>query len=107
MNRRQVIVLFVVAVALLLVRFTYKKVQATQWQSQCIRNLHTIVLAKQVVAEQEKLPLGASVREGQVAAHIVGYGEEGRFVCPAGGDYTVNPLGSNPVCSVHGPARSP
>src|SRR5947209_8250460 len=113
MNFNRAIAPFAIAIALLVIWFVHKKYQEAQWRAECIRNLRLIVVSKQNVAQQDRLAPGALVTEGKVAEHLMGRGEPGTglagygFACPAGGNYAVNPLGSNPVCTIHGQAPAP
>jgi len=108
MNSKKATVLCAVGFALLVVWFAHKKRQEAQWRDTCIQNLRWIVVSKQIVAEEDKLAPGDRITEIKVAGHLIGRGKPGTglaglgFACPAGGDYTVNPIASNPVCSIHG-----
>jgi hypothetical protein len=73
-------------------------------------NLQLIAGAKRFVAEQDKLTPGALVSDQKISDYLLGKGDLGTgiaghgFACPAGGEYTVNPIGFNPTCSIHGQA---
>jgi hypothetical protein len=71
---------------------------SVQSRSTCINNLDWIAGAKDVLARERGLKAGAVVSEETVAAYIV----HGWPNCPAGGKYTVNPIGQSPTCSVVG-----
>jgi hypothetical protein len=68
-------------------------------RNQCINNLRIIDAAKEQAALEGRLKEGDKVDMKLLQDYLPG----GRMpVCPAGGVYTVNPVGTNPRCSVHG-----
>ena len=79
-------------------------IAAPQWitardnsrQKGCLDNLRQIDSAKETFAMQNNLPNGATVVAGDLCPLYI----KGNFPsCPAGGVYTIQPIGTNPVCS--------
>jgi len=64
----------------------------------CINNLVWIVGSKRIVAEEHGLKSGAVVDQQELEKYMTG---EWRS-CPAGGTYTINPIGKDPTCSISG-----
>jgi hypothetical protein len=64
----------------------------------CVNNL------RQLDAAKEQWALAEGVSDGEVnEAGALEYIKGGEMpVCPQGGVYTLNPLGTDPECSVHG-----
>jgi hypothetical protein len=75
---------------------------AVRWRSTCIGNLHWIAGAKDMLAREQGLKAGSVVTTEAVAAYVV----DGWRDCPAGGKYTLNPIGQNPTCSIPGHSLS-
>ncbi len=72
----------------------------------CIENLKKLDYAKEQYAMENKLPGGAFVAMGSLTGPN-GYLKGGVSgpLCPGGGTYTVNPVGTDPICSLSaGPA---
>jgi rRNA maturation protein Nop10 len=69
-------------------------------RNQCINNMRMIDQAKDGAALEHGLAIGDNVSEQQVSKYL----ENGftGLVCPEGGRYTLNPVGKDPQCSVHG-----
>jgi hypothetical protein len=64
----------------------------------CIRNLNWMQGSKKIMAEEQGLKSGAVVRQQDLGQYIVG-----NFpTCPGGGTYTINPIGTEPTCSIPG-----
>ena len=76
----------------------------------CINNLRQIDAAKQQWALQYNRPAGSPVAAVDVAAYLRSADPNlpGSIpTCPAGGVYTLNPIGISPTCSIPGHALSP
>lgn len=69
-------------------------------RQQCINILRQIDSAKEQFAMANKLGDAAVVQGPAIGAYIRGGWDAVR--CPAGGKYTINPVGRDPVCSVPG-----
>ena len=66
----------------------------------CINNLRIIDSAKEQFAMANRLAEGAVVQGPPIGAYIKGGWTA--MKCPAGGKYTINPIGRNPQCPVPG-----
>ena len=64
----------------------------------CWNNLGLIVSAKAMAAKDLGLKPGAAVSADTVAKYM----EFGWPSCPAGGRYSVGPIGTFPTCRIHG-----
>jgi hypothetical protein len=64
----------------------------------CIKNLEWIEGAKKFVAQEQKLKAGAIVSQQELEKHMIGDWR----ICPGGGNYTINRIGTEPTCSVSG-----
>jgi hypothetical protein len=70
-------------------------------QARCAFNLRTIDAAKEQYAMEKRLRDGAPAP----AAFLLKYLRDGRMpTCPAGGAYTIGPIGTPPKCSIPGHA---
>jgi hypothetical protein len=81
---------------------SFVKARKTAKRASCINNLRQIDSAK------EQWALANSKADGDQpdSAGVAEYLRSGRLpVCPAGGTYTLNPIGRDPECSVHGTWR--
>lgn len=68
----------------------------------CIRNLRTIDSAKEQYGLDNRLSSGSSLPalSALCGAGTTTYIKGGTPRCPSGGGYTLNALGTNPVCSI-------
>lgn len=66
----------------------------------CIANMRQIQIAKEQAALEHDFHKGDSIPKEQVSKYLSS-GFEG-LTCPKGGHYTINPVGEDPECSVHG-----
>ena len=74
----------------------------------CISNLLQIEGAKYQYADENNLPRGAPVTAKALLRYIKGSTEEWlTHGCPAGGVYTIGPIGERPRCSIPGHAIDP
>ena len=66
----------------------------------CMNNVRRLDAAKDHYAIEHNLPTGATPTSNDISIYI----EEGTasIRCPVGGDYTLNPVGVYPECSIHG-----
>jgi prepilin-type N-terminal cleavage/methylation domain-containing protein len=83
---------------------SFMKARAQSQKNGCVNNLRQIDAAKEQWALENKLTNGAPINTGDsnVNTYIKGITGTNTPVCPAGGAYTYNPIGSNPVCDVPG-----
>ena len=66
----------------------------------CVKSMQILDAAKEQAALQHDYISGDAVSEADIAPFIKnGFGS---LVCPKGGRYTVNLVGQEPECSVHG-----
>lgn len=65
----------------------------------CINNLRMIDAAKQQWALENHKPAGALLTAADLAPYLKG---QALPTCPAGGVYTLNPVGLAPICSIPG-----
>lgn len=66
----------------------------------CVNNMRQITAAKEQAATDNHLTAGALLTEEQVEMYVPGGLKALR--CPRGGHYTLQPVGQDPECSVHG-----
>jgi hypothetical protein len=74
-------------------------IQASNQINSCIANLRQIETAKQQWAAANGKPAGALVSPQDLAALLP---SKAMPTCPAGGVYTLNPIGLNPICNIPG-----
>jgi hypothetical protein len=67
----------------------------------CISNLKSIEMAKHIVAVEQRLAEGDAVPKEKLNPLLK---ESWPLKCPAGGTYSINPIGSNAACSYPGHA---
>jgi type II secretory pathway pseudopilin PulG len=79
---------------------SFVKARDIAMRQECVNNLKQIDSAKQSAALEHNYKAGAIIPEDQVSKYLNG-GMHG-MVCPKGGNYTPNPLGREPECSIHG-----
>jgi hypothetical protein len=80
-------------------RLENERLRNQQVQAACIKNLEQIDLAKRQWAEENKLEGGSLMMLDDLAGYFPG----GVIpVCPAGGHYSINRIGSPPACSLNG-----
>jgi hypothetical protein len=65
----------------------------------CINNLRQIVAAKQMWANEKQKPPGALLTVADLAPYLP---TNTLLTCPAGGVYTLNPVGIAPLCNIPG-----
>lgn len=78
---------------------SFMKAKATSTQNSCINNLRMIEAAKEQWALANKKNTGDAVVSSEVTQYIKG---NQLPVCPQGGTYTLNAVGSNCECSMPG-----
>jgi hypothetical protein len=68
----------------------------------CERNLVYIAGAKNIAGQEHGLKPGAIIDKQELGKYMLG-----EFpACPAGGTYTINPIGTKPTCSIAGHSLS-
>jgi hypothetical protein len=101
MRTREAAVILGVTIAIggLGAKIIYDKiVGAAEARNACINNLHWISGAKEFLAREKDLRPGTAVTVQDVAPYVI----DGWRDCPAGGKYTMNPIGKDPTCSISG-----
>ena len=77
----------------------FVKARETSMMNACINNLRQIDAAKNEWALEHSKKTG----DTPTAQDLTPYFKNGAFpICPAGGTYTIGPVGENPTCSVSG-----
>lgn len=80
---------------------SFVKARDTSQLNTCINNLRMIDAAKEQAALEHNYKKGDTVSEQEVSQSLKN-GFSG-LVCPKASHYTINPVGQEPECSVHGP----
>jgi hypothetical protein len=78
----------------------HRIVHGNDAKNACERNLVWITGSKRIAAEEQGLKSGAMIDEQELHKYIIGDFPK----CPAGGTYTIGPIGTDPTCSVAGHA---
>ena len=73
--------------------------QQVAQQAACVGNLRALEIAKQQWAVENQKPQGALVSPPDLAPYMP---NKAVPVCPAGGVYTINPIGIPPICNIPG-----
>ena len=112
MNAKKLLVVLAVCLALAGVGYATVQHRCAIWRNKCIQHLHWIAEVKRFLADEQGLKSGDTVSDRSVAEHIMDDGSErglGGYgpACPAGGEYSVNPIGTNPTCSIPGHRLAP
>ena len=79
---------------------SFVKARNTAQQNACVNNLRMIDSGKEQAALANKWADGQAVTSTVVDAYIKGSTIP---ICPAGGAYTYNVIGTNPVCNIMSP----
>ena len=74
----------------------YVRSRQTAQRNACIKNLQQIDGAKERWALETKQSPGAATLDAEVIPYI----KAGRPICPAGGSYTFETLGTDPTCTI-------
>jgi Zn-dependent protease with chaperone function/type II secretory pathway pseudopilin PulG len=79
---------------------SFMKAREVSQNNACINNMRSIEAAKEQAAFAKKYKNGKAITKEEVAPYMKNY--VAGFLCPKGGRYTINPVGKNAECSVHG-----
>jgi prepilin-type N-terminal cleavage/methylation domain-containing protein len=79
---------------------SFVKARNQAQQNACINNLRMIDAGKEQAALELRLTQGDTVPTTAVDSYIKGNTTP---VCPGGGSYTYNPIGTNPQCNITTP----
>jgi prepilin-type N-terminal cleavage/methylation domain-containing protein len=92
------VVVLIIGILLAIALPVFTKARETTRTKACVKNLRLIDDAKNQYAMDNKLPSGTQVNLQDL------YPQYLKFipVCPSGGNYTCNPVGTDPQCSIPG-----
>ena len=76
----------------------FMKSRRTSQATRCVSNMGQIESAKEQWAMETFGDIGSSCDSDDIAPYL----KKGFPICPADGNYTINPIGSNVICSVGG-----
>ena len=93
------IVIMVIAILIEIAVPEFLKSRTTSQRNTCINNLKQIDAAKEEWAMDTGAPNGAAVVMKDIASVYI-RGPVTGPTCPANGTYTLNPVGTDPVCSL-------
>lgn len=99
---------FIVAVIGLLAAIaipSFMRARDTSQLNACIVNMRALDEAKDQAAQALNCKEGNTVSEGDVSKYLK-HGFSG-LLCPKNGHYTINPVGKDPECSMHGSLSAP
>jgi len=85
----------------------FVKARATAQANACINNLRQIDAAENQWALEAGQTTGATVVNADLTPYIKLNSNNDIPGCPAGGTYTINPVGQNPTCSLSTLASNP
>ena len=80
-----------------------KEAITARQKNACINNMRCIDSAKEQSAMANRLTEGDAVTEAQIAEFLMGNVVP---TCPQGGTYSLQRIGQDPTCSIHGPLSS-
>jgi prepilin-type N-terminal cleavage/methylation domain-containing protein len=83
---------------------SFVKARTTSQQNACINNLRQIDSGKEQAALAYKIAQDSAVDTDSVNEYLKGNTTP---TCPAGGGYTYNVVGTNPVCNIGGHVLTP
>ena len=90
------IVVLIIGILMAIAVPNFIQARQTSRMNSCIANLKQIDSAKEQYAMEAKLDTGATVTSANLAPTYV----KSFPSCPGGGTYTINVVGTNPVCSL-------
>jgi len=94
--------IFVIPMMMAIAIPNFVKARDTAMQNACINNLRQIDGAKNEWALENGKTNGTPVTEADIKPYLKLKANEDFLKCPAGGTYTIGPVGENPTCSVPG-----
>jgi prepilin-type N-terminal cleavage/methylation domain-containing protein len=92
------IVVLIIGILMAIAVPNFIRARESSRRNSCIANLKQIDSAKEQWAMDNRAAAGAAVTMGDIAGVYIKGATTGP-VCPAGGTYTVNTVGTNPSCS--------
>jgi len=108
MKKKVAILSGVIAVACFALLFLWPWLQARQVSSAsaCVNNLRLIESAKEEWALENNKTTNDIPSWNDLRPYLPPLGTNGRFFCPAGGEYTIGRVGELPICSIGGVMHS-
>ena len=79
---------------------SFAKARDVAQSAVCHNNMRQIDAAKEMAAPEHGHEDGDTIPDEQVSEYVKG--GLSSLICPKEGNYTINPLGKEPECSVHG-----
>ena len=79
---------------------SFIKARETSQLNACVNNMRILESAKEQAALKHDYREGDTVSQSEVSGFLKNGLDD--LICPKGGRYTVNPVGQDPACSVHG-----
>ena len=92
------IVVLIIGILMAIAVPNFIRARETSRRNSCIANMKQMDSAKEQWAMDNKAASGAAVQMSDIAG-VYMKGSVAGPACPAGGAYTVNPVGTNPACS--------
>ena len=93
------IVVLIIAILLMIAVPQFYRMRMRAAQQTCMNNLREIEYAKEMLGGVNGLPLGAPVSINDLWPDYIK--TPGQPTCPGGGTYTMNPIGTDPECSLN------
>ncbi len=96
------IVVLIIGILMAIAVPNFIKARENSRRNSCIANLKQIDSAKEQYAMDQKLATGGAVTMANLTDPTTGYikGAATGPLCPSGGAYTVNVVGTSPACSL-------
>jgi prepilin-type N-terminal cleavage/methylation domain-containing protein len=90
------VVVLIITVIVFIAMPSYKVSSTTSRRTACIENLRLIDQAKEQLAMSKGFPNGTQVAWSDVVPRYINFFP----ICPPGGSYRLNSIGSDPSCSL-------
>ena len=90
------IIVGIIAIVLSIAIPTFSRITSLSRRTVCINNLRKITAAVEQWSFDNNIPNGANISAQQSDDVYKNYFRGGKPVCPSGGQYVINPVGSNP-----------
>lgn len=96
------IVVLIIGILMAIAVPNFIRARENSRRNTCIANLKQIDSAKEQFAMDNRLSTGSAVTMAQLTDATNGYIKGNAPVCPSGGTYAVNTVGTNPTCTGNG-----
>jgi prepilin-type N-terminal cleavage/methylation domain-containing protein len=93
------IVVLIISLLLMIAIPQFYTARMRSQQTTCMNNLRQIVYAKEMLAHNKSLSEGAPTTINDIWPDYIR--SPGKPICPAGGDYSINPIGTDPTCTIN------